>query len=135
MNNGILKSREIHKANFFKRIIEYDLNPKLCKRCESPLPYSKRTNIFCSQSCVASYNNVGVRRHGRGKIKCHNPNCAVLTYNVKYCSNNCQNKVQWAELKKKIESGNHTCGPAVLKKYLIETRGHKCEMFNNRLDE
>lgn len=41
----------------FSKIAEYELNPKLCKYCQSPIPYDKRVNSFCDSSCSASYNN------------------------------------------------------------------------------
>lgn len=35
----------------------YLTNPILCKSCNSPLPYNKRKNKFCNNSCAAKYNN------------------------------------------------------------------------------
>lgn len=35
----------------------YNTNPKYCKYCQLVIPFNKRKNIFCSQSCSASYNN------------------------------------------------------------------------------
>ena len=35
----------------------YNKNPKLCKQCKEPIPYKKRNNEFCSQSCATKYNN------------------------------------------------------------------------------
>lgn len=36
---------------------QYELNPKLCKKCGNPLPWDKRKNEFCDHSCSAAYNN------------------------------------------------------------------------------
>jgi 5-methylcytosine-specific restriction endonuclease McrA len=47
---------------------------------------------FCSKSCSASYNNKGVRRHGRdpkSKITNHCKSCGVLTANPLFCSKTC----------------------------------------------
>jgi len=42
---------------------EYYKNPKPCKRCGCEISYEKRKNKFCSRSCGASYNNIGINRH------------------------------------------------------------------------
>lgn len=36
----------------------YDLNIRSCKLCSKVLPYNKRYNEFCSQSCSATYHNI-----------------------------------------------------------------------------
>ena len=42
-----------------KKRIEYELNPKSCKECNQPIPYSslRRRNkmVFCSISCRAKH--------------------------------------------------------------------------------
>lgn len=35
----------------------YYENPKKCKRCEKVIEFESRTNVFCSSSCSASFNN------------------------------------------------------------------------------
>lgn len=41
-----------------QQMIEYSINPKLCKHCNNIIPFEKRnSNIFCSSNCSASYNN------------------------------------------------------------------------------
>jgi hypothetical protein len=47
------------KQKRIERIEKYNLRPKLCKQCDSPIEYDKRINIFCSSSCAASNNNIG----------------------------------------------------------------------------
>lgn len=42
---------------------------------------------FCSQSCAASYNNIGIRRHGSPTNICHV--CEKETRNKKFCSLEC----------------------------------------------
>lgn len=51
--------KSIEKVKFLKneRILDYNTNPKLCKECDSALPYEKRNNKFCSNSCSASFSN------------------------------------------------------------------------------
>lgn len=36
---------------------QYNHNPKLCKHCNSIIPYEKRYNNFCNSSCSASFTN------------------------------------------------------------------------------
>ena len=38
---------------------KYADNPTLCKTCNTPHPFEKKRNKFCSHSCSASYNNTG----------------------------------------------------------------------------
>lgn len=54
-----------------------------CKNCNVKTKNKK----FCSKSCSASYNNKGVRRHGREDNICMN--CGNTTRNKKFCSNKC----------------------------------------------
>lgn len=45
---------------------------------------------FCSRSCSASYNNKGIRRHGKEDNICLN--CGSKTRNIKFCSNTCSSQ-------------------------------------------
>lgn len=59
------------KANIVRKGVnqrKYELNPKICKKCGIPIPYEKRRNNFCSSSCAASLNNIGIRRHGEPRV-------------------------------------------------------------------
>jgi hypothetical protein len=46
---------------------EYAANPNICPTCNQVLPFEKRRNRFCSQSCSATFNNKGVARNPAGK--------------------------------------------------------------------
>lgn len=48
---------------------------------------------FCSQSCTASHNNRGVRRHGKSVEERSRPcsRCGVMTIRSKFCSIECSN--------------------------------------------
>ena len=53
---------------------EYKLNPKHCIQCGAIIPFEKRINKFCTQSCAASYNNnkrsaEGWKRSAESKLK------------------------------------------------------------------
>jgi hypothetical protein len=57
------RSAEVSKLKRQQRILEYNLNPKLCLCCGTPIAYKfKSSNKFCSKSCAATFNN-------KGKIK------------------------------------------------------------------
>jgi hypothetical protein len=56
---GSQKSREASTERLHGNIAKYAENPKLCKKCNSIIPYDKRRNDFCSHSCSAQYNNLG----------------------------------------------------------------------------
>ena len=45
---------------FYKRDLaadRYSLNPKLCLRCNNPIPFTSRRNMFCGRSCAAIVSN------------------------------------------------------------------------------
>jgi hypothetical protein len=60
-----------------------------CLCCLKPL--SGEQIKFCSQSCSASYNNRGVRRHGKSIEEKSKPclHCGTLTIRPKFCSKQC----------------------------------------------
>lgn len=41
---------------------EYNKNPNLCACCNAPLTWEQRRNKYCSSSCSAKVNNIGVNR-------------------------------------------------------------------------
>lgn len=56
--SNICKSKYFSIINKQKSIDKYLLNPKFCKQCGKLIPYNKRKNSFCSQSCANSYTNI-----------------------------------------------------------------------------
>jgi hypothetical protein len=64
-----LKSHEKNKEVFEK-------SDKRCLNCNNKIPYEHRTNIFCNQSCSASFNNIKrIEKYGNFKgrkktVKC-----------------------------------------------------------------
>lgn len=62
-----------------------------CKFCGAKTKNPK----FCSRSCAISFNNKGVRRHGKEPNKCLS--CGLETRNPKFCSNKCQKKYETKE--------------------------------------
>ena len=45
---------------------EYEENPKVCQNCGKKLTWDQRRNKYCSQSCAASINNLGIKRNISG---------------------------------------------------------------------
>lgn len=122
---GGLAAAKHQRLKHERCVREYNANPKTCKGCKTKLPYVNRRNIFCNHSCSASHNNKGVRRHGLGKKPCLF--CGKITNNPKFCNSFCNEGYRWQELKTRVENGQNT-RPRTLKKYLLETREHQCEI-------
>lgn len=105
---------------------------KLCLFCEKQIPKDKKQNKFCGHSCSASYNNKGVVRNikdgSRKKKPCSE--CGTITSNAKFCSRICTNEDRKKKVEATIKSGQYkviSSGDTFLRRYLIRTRGHKCE--------
>ena len=114
----------------------YMTNPKACLHCGKFIPYEKRNNLYCGCSCKASALNKNrinpdIVRDRFGKAK--NGICIVCgkpAYD-KYCSNKCQGEHKQRISAKKIENSDSSVCLQTVKKYLIEKRGHKCEICSN----
>ena len=59
---GSIAAQPFHDAATKARRDAYDLSAVECKLCTNKIPYEKRRNSFCSQSCNASYQNYGKDR-------------------------------------------------------------------------
>jgi DNA-directed RNA polymerase subunit N (RpoN/RPB10) len=109
-----------------------------CKNCHTEfdkLSYQikKSPNHFCSNSCSASFNNVGVRRHGKSPGKCINCGKTISKHTKKYCSNKCSSDHTYKQYierwKDGKESGSHSNGFKVsryVRRYLLEKYNNKC---------
>ena len=129
---GLSKSRESAKAAKEQRKKQYENESKLCNCCKKPLSYKQRNNKYCSKSCAAKVNNIGITRHGINRDKACEY-CGKTTNNYKYCSSKCFNKHDWEKKKETIEkngfiSVGKTNNPYLAKKYLDDTREYKCEI-------
>lgn len=62
---------------------------KICPTCNNTIPAEKKSNKFCSQSCAATYNNKGIRRHGNDPGKCKLCGADKSSVSRKYCSIKC----------------------------------------------
>ncbi len=84
---------EINREARLARINLYNKNPVICRVCKKALPYDKRTNTFCSHSCSARYNNLGVNRHSASGVLidkyCATCGKVLDQHNKIYCSIKC----------------------------------------------
>lgn len=122
MHAKILQDKE-------NRIIEHNKNPKLCKQCNSPIPYNKRQNSFCGHSCCATFNN-------KKKVdKFFTCTCGISferkNKSIKFCSRKCSNDSKYSEFIRKWKLGeiNVVRGLTVsshVRKYLFNKNDNKC---------
>lgn len=139
-------SGKISTQNKLKRIKEYKKTPKLCFFCKSSLSYDKRRNKFCTRSCAASFNNMGIARNFKEDtyeeyIKERNNrnnytkkgclHCNKITSNIRFCSRNCLSEYKKQQRREKIEATGALEDYKVEKWYLIEKRSHQCEVCHN----
>lgn len=85
---------------------DYELNPKFCKNCGKPLPWEKRNNNFCNQSCSASYNNIGMSRNPKG-INSSNKTKLDQISDEQFIEI-INNSFTWKEIKNKLGYSNST---------------------------
>lgn len=113
---ALMEKAGIKYSDFFKKGKEYyEKNVKHCENCGKELPYEKRHNRFCSSSCAASKNNIGVRRN-------FNPNKPII-----------QTKEEKERLKlERWKNGENflvgSCEvPVFIRRYLFSKNECKCE--------
>ncbi len=80
---------------------------------------------FCSRSCSASFNSIGVRRHGQAPANCLVCGIRTTSYVHKYCSRECHIQHKKIIRNKSIESGE-IVGAKNMKNYLLEKHGNIC---------
>lgn len=124
---GAEVTKKILQEKKLQKIAEYDKNPNKCVCCSSKLLYEKKNNQYCSSSCAAKINNLKrAPRENKNRKLCMG--CQQETTNPKFCSNKCQCDHLWKVRKNKIEQEKKIDNVLVSKKYLLETRGHVCEI-------
>ncbi|MDZ4766078.1 MAG: HNH endonuclease signature motif containing protein [Chloroflexota bacterium] len=102
----------------------YAANPKSCLKCGEMIPFEKKLNNYCSQSCAASVRNLGVTRHfkhpkGSPCVHCGNP---VSERHNKYCDECIKNRVYT-----KKDSLDAYTNDKARRQWLLKTREHKCQ--------
>ena len=136
------------KSYWAEKVRNYESNPDKCIHCAAPISYSQKVtgNQFCSRSCSATHNNLGVRRNfkdGRSirnhsvrdlPVKWRVHPCPICGQDTTWqtCSWECSRKRRKLALFSSIEAGCYhpkgTSGSSarVLKAYLEEKFGRKC---------
>ena len=97
-----------------------------CKQCGEKIPYEKRDNKFCNQSCGGFFNNKN-RKVVKRCVFCNNP----LNTGRKYCSSACQQNHRWAERIIAFETAGKVPNPQIGKRYLLRTLGRVCSLCRN----
>ena len=70
---SLVKGTEEYKERFY-----YKNNPKTCKNCGKIIPYERKDNNFCSQSCATKYNNA--QREPKSKEEKEKISTSLLKY-------------------------------------------------------
>ena len=134
---GWIKSNAWRESRKQRYRDEYAKLNKTCLQCQKPIPYEKKECKFCSRSCRASFNNRGVRRHGKARARCGNCGKDTKRGAEKYCSVACQHEKQketyiqaWLRGEKNGARANGEVIASPVKKYVLEkARGH-CSICN-----
>jgi len=116
---------------------EYNSNPKKCKCCDAVLPYEKKYNDFCDQSCAAKFNNpfrkvIEIRKNAaKPKVSRDCDYCGNGMVNVrseqKYCCQECSANHKRKIIFDQIEAGETKLPSTNYRRYLIHKRGNRCE--------
>ena len=128
-----IRGRNTRDKNTFNL---YYQNPKYCLYCVKLIPYEprKQTNRrkFCSHSCAASFNNLGVVHNGVHKsiikcVVCMQP----LKLNKKFCSRKCSGVYQKQEWLRKWHN-NEIDGVIGTNKYSRCIRNYLFEKYDSK---
>jgi hypothetical protein len=149
---GALKTRQIQIQQVKERIESYNQNPTKCLFCDTSFPYEKRHNKFCNKSCAASFNNKGkIKNYVNGlhsKLKPNNDEKKLIIKSLryclfcneiitghprkKYCNSECFRNTKREDKKNEfLKIGCTNGNTTAYKKFLIELKGHQCEICKN----
>lgn len=116
---------------------DYESNPKLCKQCGKPIPYEKKDNVFCSQSCSTIYTNTErgskTRKHNRFCINCGKELVDDQVYN-RYCCHACQHEYQYKQYIDRWKKGEETGVTGkydiseYIRRYLFDKYNSSCQL-------
>jgi hypothetical protein len=106
----------------------YYTNPSRCGYCSHEIPYSKRRNAYCSQSCAAKVNNSTREKQGL----CLNCGTAIAKFRS-FCGKKCEVNSKKNNLIDSWLSGSFRGGSDVklataIRLYLIEQANHACTL-------
>lgn len=124
---GYLKAKErgvLGKVQYEESLERWKKENKHCKECNKIIPYNKRHNSFCSQTCAAIFNN----KKKKVETKCLS--CGkIVNWGIFYCSKECQHEYhykkyiqEWKNRKEKEFS------KSFIRRYLFEKYNGKCSI-------
>lgn len=136
---GYLKSKQTIEAKAMAFKEKYLNNPKFCKHCDKSLPYNKRHNKFCDNSCAASFLNtlrVCPSNYVSGDWAIISHNCLFCSKQFEakrkqvFCSHKCSKDYEWKKRRDSIINNgfvtqNHK---ETAKRFLYEELGKKCSI-------
>jgi 5-methylcytosine-specific restriction endonuclease McrA len=103
---------------------KYDMNPSVCPTCGNIIPFEKRANRFCSQSCAATFNNKGVVRvKTTHETECANCGMKKEKRHNKYCDACIASGFH----PRRLYDPSQATRDGTRKRIILEKRGHKCE--------
>ena len=138
------RGRKTALHNLELKQLKYNKNPEKCKNCNKNISYKNKSNIYCSRSCSTYCSNR--ERHYESYLQAtyhsHKVDyCRICMIcgrergrgSLRYCSTKCQAKHRWQNFVNEVNitgivPKKITDSSARAKRYLIETRGHKCEI-------
>lgn len=102
----------------------YEQSPKRCLTCGQVIPYEKRWNKFCSRSCSAKTNNLGVahnpRKHPEACAYCGKEKERLINKYCKACND--------ARVYARAETLALATQDRSRKNVLVRKRGYRCEV-------
>lgn len=109
-----------------------------CLNCREDFESSESKRKFCSRSCSSTYNNRSRRRNGEEPGTCILCGVKLKRSSQKYCSQKCKNDHNWLQAVNFFEENGFFEGlntpskiQQKLKRYVLEKRGHSCEICKN----
>jgi len=109
----------------------FEIQNKQCIECGKPIPFEKRFNKFCCQSCSARNSNKKRKRKIRICLNCKSE--MRNKWKGKYCSQKCQQEFQNNQYIEKWKRGEISGGvqegdylSVTIRKYLFRKFQNKC---------
>lgn len=98
-----------------------------------------KVKSFCSRKCDMDNQYQSGKRIRKFitnvKIYYKTNNCLncnkIILSKYSYCSGQCQQDYKWSLKKKEIEIDSNKINPRLIRKYLLNVRGHQCEECKN----
>jgi len=100
----------------------------VCKNCSLEVNVKDKDRKFCSQSCSASFNNKGVRRHGIPTRECKH--CGDEFVKTKTRAKHCRKCIE-INVFNKVSSFEVAGSDRSRKRILLEECGNKCFICKN----